>query len=76
MHETTGMPKTVNVSEYDPSLGSAKDNNVVDTAVAYDFPHIGEVFILKTNQAIHINSMQHNLLCVIQCRLNDIKIFD
>ena len=66
----------VNVSAYDPSLGSAKDKNVVDVAVAYDCPHTGEVLILKINQAIHINFMEHNLLCVMQCRLNDVKIFD
>ena len=27
------MPKTVNVSTYDPALGSVKDKNIVDAAV-------------------------------------------
>ena len=42
----------VNVTAYDPALGSVKDLNVVNAAVAYDSPLTGEVIILNINQAI------------------------
>ena len=61
---------------YDPSLGSQQDKSIVNAAVAYDCPHTGEVLILKINQAIQIESMSNNLLCIMQLRMNDVKVFD
>ena len=68
--------RQVNVHAYDPSLGSQQDMSIVNAAVAYDCPHTGEVLIFKINQAIHIESMSNNLLCVMQLRMNDVKVFD
>ena len=34
------------------------------------------MLIFNVNQAIHINSMESNLLCVMQLRTNDVKVFD
>ena len=68
--------KTVNVTGFDPSQGSVKDLKVVSAALAYDCPLTGEVLIFKLNQAIHIDSMNNNLLCPMQLRMNDVKVFD
>ena len=68
--------RRVNVHAYDPSLGSQQDMSIVNAAVAYDCPHTGEVLIFKINQAIQIESMSHNLLCIMQLRMNDVKVFD
>ena len=68
--------RQVNVHAYDPSLGSQQDMSIVNAAVAYDCPHSGEVIIFKINQAIHIESMSNNLLCIMQLRMNDVKVFD
>ena len=34
------------------------------------------MLIFKLNQAIHIDSMNNNLLCPMQLRMNDVKVFD
>ena len=44
--------------------------------MAYDFPHSGEVIILKINQAIHIDTMCDNLLCNMQLRMDEVKLFE
>ncbi len=49
---------------------------IVNAVLAYDCPLTGEVLIFNVNQAIHINSMESNLLCVMQLRTNDVKVFD
>ena len=66
----------VTVTGYDPKQGSVKDLKVVGAVIAYDCPHMGEVIIIRINQAIHIKSMYNNLLCPMQIRMNDIKVFD
>lgn len=74
IHEVNGVPKKVNVHAFATTLESIKDIEVDNDAVAYDFPHTGDVLILKINQAIHIPTIQHNLVCVMQMRLNDVRI--
>ena len=66
--------RNVNVHAYDPSMGSQQNMSIVNAAVAYDCPHTGEVLILKINQAIQINTMENNLLCLMQVRTNDVKV--
>jgi len=66
----------VTVTGYDPTQGSVKDLKVVGAVIAYDCPQTGEVIIIRINQAIHIKSMSNNLLCPMQIRMNDIKVFD
>ena len=52
IHEVNGIPKKVNVHAFDTTLGSVKDIQVVDAAVAYDCPHTGAVlkFLKLTKQ--------------------------
>ena len=66
--------KTVNVTPFLQKLGTIKRAPIVDAAVAYDDPKSGETYILVINQAIHIPEMTHNLLCPMQCRMNDVLI--
>ena len=57
--------RKVNVSPYDLSLESVKDLDILNTAMVYDFLATGEVIIFDTSQAIYINTMYNNLLCVM-----------
>ena len=66
----------VTVTGYDPQLGCVKDLKVVAASIAYDCHKTGEVIIIRINQAIYIKSMSNNLLCPMQLRMNDIKVFD
>ena len=66
----------MNVTGFDPPQGSVPDLKVGSTALAYDCPLTGDVLIFKLNQAIHIDSMNNNLLCPMQLRMNDVKVFD
>ena len=73
---THDYDKHVNVTGYDPTQGSVNNLKVVSAALAYDCPHTGEVYIFKLNQAISVPTMNNNLVCPMQLRMNDIKIFD
>jgi hypothetical protein len=66
--------KKVNVSGYDPKLGTMKGMSIVSAALAYDDPSSGEVFILRVHQAVHIPTMENNLLCPMQMRVNDVTV--
>ena len=35
---------------------------IVDVAIAYDFPHSGEVFLIVAKKSLYIKSMDHNLV--------------
>ena len=66
----------VSVTGYDPSQGKVKDLKIVSAALAYDCPNTGQVLIIKINQAIYMKNLVNNLLCPMQIRMNDIKVFD
>jgi hypothetical protein len=46
----------------------------VTAVVAYDDPVSGETILLIINQAIYIPTLEHNLLCPMQMRLNDVLV--
>ena len=64
-HEINGIPKKVNDHAFDSTLGSVKNIVVVNDTLAYDCLRTRIVIILKVNQAIHLPTMKHNLLCVM-----------
>ena len=66
--------RPVQVSAYDPSLGTKPDMKVVSAALAYDDPNNGEVKILIVHQAILVPTMDHNLLSPMQMRLNGVTV--
>jgi len=47
---------------FSSELGIAKDVPIVDGALAYDYPFSGIVYILVVRNALHIPSMDHNLI--------------
>ena len=71
VHETTKM---VHVTPFHPSLKGISDCPIVTAALAYDDPRTGEVHILTIHQAIYFEHLEHNLLCLMQLRMNDIQI--
>jgi transposase len=66
--------RQVNITGYDPSLGTVSNQEIVSAALAYDDPSTGEVMILILHQAIHIPTLHHNLICPMQLRMNDIRL--
>lgn len=69
-------PRQVSIIGYDASQGSSEGLKVVDVAIAYDSPRNGMVHILRINQAVLVPTIEHNLLCPMQLRLNDVDVND
>jgi hypothetical protein len=68
------LEKRVNVTGVDPLQGKVKDLNLVSAALACDCPTTGETIILMTHQAVHIPTMEIDLLCPMQMRVNDVEL--
>jgi hypothetical protein len=67
--------RPVSTTCYDQSQGTTHRNmKTISAALAYDCPRTGQVIILMLHQAIHIPTMENNLLCPMQIRMNDIKV--
>ena len=58
--ESTG--KTCNVRHFDPALGTVQNVSIVNAAIAYDCQFSHETYILIVHNALHIESMHHNLI--------------
>jgi hypothetical protein len=70
------LDKKVNVTGFDPAQGKVKDLDLVSAALAYDCPETGEVTILQVNQAVHVPTMDNDLLCPMQMRMNDVELHE
>ena len=70
------LNKKVNVTGFDPSQGKLKDLELVSAALAYDDPTTGETIILMVHQAVHVPTMQNDLLCPMQKRMNDVEVHE
>ena len=68
------LDKKVNVTGFDPTQGKVKDLDLVSAALAYDCPTTGEVTILMVHQAVHVPTMENDLLCPMQMRMSDIEL--
>lgn len=66
--------RVVHVSGFHDDLGTVQDKAIVSAALAYDDPLTGEVIILAVHQAIHLENMDHHLLCPMQMRMHDIQV--
>ena len=67
--------RPVNVTGYDAGKGTLDEGcKTISAAVAYDDPGTGEPILLVFHQAISLPSQKVNLLCPMQCRMNDVKI--
>ena len=67
--------RPVNVNGYNPKARS-KYACIVDATVVYTEPGTGLVIILLTCQAIETKSLNHHLLCPMQCCMNGVLIDD
>jgi len=72
--ESTG--RTCNVQPSSADLGTATNIPTVDGALAYDCPYSGQVYILLVRNALHIPSMDHNLVPPFILRAGGVKIND
>jgi hypothetical protein len=70
------LDKKVNVTGFDPTQGKVKDLNLVSAALAYDCPATGEPIILMVHQAVHVPTMNNDLLCPMQMRVNDVELYE
>ena len=48
----------------------------VSEALAYDNPTSGKTVIIVIHQAVYVPTMDHNLICPMQVRMNDVKLDD
>ena len=65
--------RPVKVTGYDTTKKS-QTYRTVSAAVAYDDPATGDTSMLVINQAIHMPQLEHNLLCPMQMRQNDVEV--
>ena len=65
--------RPVNVTGYYPE-GVSKNFRTVKVVLDYDHPKTVKTFFLVINQAIHLDHLDHHLMCPMQCRTNGIKI--
>ena len=61
---------------FDPAQGKVKNLDLVSATLVSDCPRTSEVSILMINQAIHVPTMENDLLCLMQMRLNDIDLHE
>ena len=58
-----GVPlRTCDVLPFDPSLGISKSVPIVDGALAYDCPFTLKTFVLIFRNALHVPTLEHNLI--------------
>lgn len=67
--------RTVQVSGYDPALGSSR-REIVSGCFAYDDPTDGDCKILIVHQGLHVPTMPNSLIPPFQMRDNDITVND
>ena len=71
------MEKELNIVGIDKSMGTlANIMKTVSGAVAYDNPTPGTTVIIVVHQAIHVPTMNCNLICPIQLRMNDVELIE
>jgi hypothetical protein len=67
--------RTVNVSPFLDSLGTANSVPIVTAAIAYDDEITAKTYILIIHQALYFgDKLENNLLNPFQCRLNGVGI--
>ena len=72
--ESTG--RTCNVQPFSTDLGVARDVPIVDGALAYDCPYSGIVYVLVVRNALHVPSMDHNLIPPFIMRAGGVVVND
>ena len=65
--------RPVNVSGWNPKDGE-RLCQTISGAVAYDHPQTGQLYLFIFHQCIHVDHLDHHLMCPMQCRMNDVEI--
>ena len=69
--------RSVDIVGYDKSKRTLTSNmKTVSGTLAYDNPTSGTTVIIVLHQAIHVPTMDSNLICPLQVRMNDVKLDD
>ena len=69
--------KAANFIGYDKSKGTLANNmKTVSGGLAYNNPSSDTTVIIVVHQAIHVPTIDCNLICPIQVRMNDVKLDD
>ena len=62
--------RVVNVSGCDPSKESVKNLEIVNASITVDDVDTVKSHVMIINQAVHVPTMEHNLLCPMQMRMH------
>ena len=57
--------RCMNITRFDPTLGTVKSFEIGSTTLSYDYPMIGQIIVFGLNQAIYINTTTKNLACPV-----------
>ena len=69
--------KSVNIVGYEKSKGTLASNmKTVSGVLAYDSSRTGRTVIIVIHQAIHVPTIDCNMICPMQVRMNDVKLDD
>ena len=69
--------KAVNIVGYDKNKGTLTSNlKIVSGALTYDNPTSAITVIIVIHQTIYVPTMNCNLICPMQVRMNDFKLDD
>ena len=70
--------RSVNIVGNDKGKGTLSSNNMktVSGSLAYDNPTSGTTVIIVVHQAIDVPTMDCDLTCPMQVRMNDVKLDD
>ena len=69
--------KAVNIVGYDKRKGLLASNmKTVSGALAYDNPTSVKIVIIVIDQGIYVPTINYNLICPMQVRMNDVKLDD
>jgi len=64
----------VSMPGFDSSLGTMGNRRIVRAAAACNDPDTGEATVFEIHQTIEIPTMDHNLLCPMQIKHNDVMM--
>ena len=62
-----------NVSVWNPKDGKQICQTISET-VAYNHPQSRQLYILIFHQCIHVENLDHHLLCSMQCQINSVDV--
>ena len=64
------------MSRYNPTQGSAENLEIVNAAITINDVDTGESHVVIINQAVHVPTMEHNLLYPMQMRMHGAIVND